>query len=336
MSDIIGGEFNIQISEIKRNIKKVNENLFSSGRSAFCTILRNISFDVPRKILLPDYLCSSITQVCIDESIPYDFYHINDDLFPDDRSLFEAVEDNSIVLLISYFGIIDNKPVIEKIKKIKPESIIILDDVQNFYANESDNTSWDYRFTSYRKWFPVPDGAEIFCKGTVLKYFDKENQFAEYKFAGNLLKNYSDWISDDFCLDLIKEGERILDENYNCMCSSISKQLIPQISYEEIKEKRKENSQFLHNELEKLGIRHLYNSSAVPLFIPIFINIRDKLRNNMFENNIFTPIHWPYESKELNGLIRNTIYNNELSLICDQRYSLEDMKKQIGIIKKCI
>ena len=338
MSKIIGGEFNIPISEMKTNInnRKNSGNYFSSGRSAFCAILRNISFDEPRKVLLPDYLCSSITKVCIDENIQYHFYHINEDLFPDEKSLFEELGDNTIVLLISYFGIIDNTPVIEKIKNQKPGSIIILDDVQNFYANESVNSSWDYRFTSYRKWFSVPDGAEVFCKNSVLQFFDKGNLFAEYKFAGNLLKNYSDWIGDDFCLDLIEQGEKILDSNYNCVCSSISRQLIPQISYDKIKGVRKENAQFLHNELDKLGIRHLYSTNTVPLFVPIFFNKRDKIRNNMFENNIFTPIHWPYESKELNGLKMNTIYNYELSLICDQRYSLEDMEKQIGVLKKCI
>lgn len=56
----------------------------------------------------------------------------------------------------------------------------------------------------------------------------------------------------------------------------------------------------------------------------------------MFSNNIFTPVHWPYESNKLNGTIKNPLYETEISLICDQRYSLEDMKRQIEVLEKCI
>ena len=53
----------------------------------------------------------------------------------------------------------------------------------------------------------------------------------------------------------------------------------------------------------------------------------------MFNNNIFTPVHWPYVSKELNGYIKNTIYETELSLICDQRYTIDDMNIQIEVLR---
>ena len=52
----------------------------------------------------------------------------------------------------------------------------------------------------------------------------------------------------------------------------------------------------------------------------------------MFKNNIFTPVHWPYESENLNGFIENQLYETELSLICDQRYSLNDMNRQIEVL----
>ena len=74
----------------------------------------------------------------------------------------------------------------------------------------------------------------------------------------------------------------------------------------------------------------------MPLFIPVFLENRSEVRKKMFSNNIFTPVHWPYESDKLNGEVKNLIYDKELSLICDQRYSLEDMERQIKVIKRCI
>ena len=52
----------------------------------------------------------------------------------------------------------------------------------------------------------------------------------------------------------------------------------------------------------------------------------------MFKNNVFTPVHWPYESDILNGQKKNKLYETELSLICDQRYSMDDMKRQVKVL----
>lgn len=336
MVNIIGGEFKIPLTNME---KKETENykLFASGRGAFAAILRKIiagnnTLHKCGNVMLPDYLCSSITQVCIDEKIQYQFYHISENLLPDEEDLLPKLGDNSIVLLISYFGMIDVKKIAERIKEHNPNVVIILDDVQNYYSQYSESNFWDYRFNSYRKWFAVPDGAEAFCKSGFLDFPKTKNSFAQYKFSGNVLKNFSNWVEDTLCLDLIKKGEEILDKDYNCECSKISKQLFPKISFEEIKVKRQENATYLHFELEKLGIKHIYNSDRVPFFIPVFLENRDEVRKEMFKNNVFTPVHWPYESDILNGQKKNKLYETELSLICDQRYSMDDMKRQVKVL----
>lgn len=176
----------------------------------------------------------------------------------------------------------------------------------------------------------------MFLKSGSVELPNAKNTFAQYKFSGNVLKNFSEWLEDSLCLDLLGKGEEILDTDYNCECSKISRHLIPEISFEEIKSKRMENASFLHDELEKLGIKHTYNPVSVPLFIPVFLENRSEVRKKMFSNNIFTPVHWPYESDKLNGEVKNLIYDRELSLICDQRYSIDDMERQIKVIRKCI
>lgn len=83
-----------------------------------------------------------------------------------------------------------------------------------------------------------------------------------------------------------------------------------------------------------MRIKHLYREDKTPLFIPIFLDNRDVLRKELFSNEIFVPIHWPVSKKDVNE--NSGMYSKELSLICDQRYDEEDMKKQLSIIRQFI
>lgn len=331
---VIGGEF--KINAITESVNaEYKTNLFSSGRSALSAIFDSLSIHMFDGVILPDYLCSSITHVLIDKKIQYSFYKINEQLLPDEDFLLNKLQKPKMVLLINYFGLVSVKQIAKKIKDVSPNSVVIIDDVQNYYGDDS-NEYADFKFTSYRKWFPVPDGATVYSRNANVKPRTKKNRFAQYKFTGNLLKNYKEWVDDDFCLDLLNKGESILDSEYDVACSDISKTLIQCIPYEKIKNIRKRNAAYLHNKLLDLGVKHLYNDAQVPLFIPIFLDNRAEVRCKMFANNIFTPVHWPYESELLNGRNKNTLYDTELSLICDQRYSEEDMEKQIEVLKTCV
>lgn len=334
MVKIIGGEFKIPVIA-ESVITEDKDLLFASGRSALSAILDALPIHKWGGVILPDYLCSSITQVLIDKKIRHSFYKINENLQPDECDLFEKIKEPKIVLLIAYFGIVHIKEIAKKIKEYSPESVVIVDDVQNFYGTEYKSFA-DYRFTSYRKWFAVPDGANVYSKSENIIPATKKNIFAQYKFAGNLLKNYCSWVNDELCLELLNKGEATLDSEYDVACSDITRSLIKNIPFDEISKKRKENATYLHKRLLDLDVKHLYTEESVPLFVPIFLENRTELRRNMFARNIFTPVHWSYESEILNGNNKNILYDTELSLICDQRYSLEDMEKQIEVLKKCL
>ena len=78
------------------------------------------------------------------------------------------------------------------------------------------------------------------------------------------------------------------------------------------------------------------SNGDVPLFVPIFIkkDYRDRLRDYLIAHQIYCPVHWPiseYHRKVTN--YEKTIYDEELSLICDQRYSREDMEREAKTIR---
>ena len=71
------------------------------------------------------------------------------------------------------------------------------------------------------------------------------------------------------------------------------------------------------------------------MFVPVLVPYgkRDELRKYLIENEIYCPVHWP-ESK-YHKLDERTeyIYQNELSLVCDQRYTESDMNRIVEVIK---
>ena len=329
MNSIIGGEFSIDEKLLNNNRSaEIKSHFFTSGRTALNAILKDIGDN--GVIYIPNFLCSSIVQTIHDSGWDYQFYSINSKLIPV-ISFSEISKHRSVILLINYFGLIDLSDIITEIKKKIPDSILILDNVQAYYAHQYKEI--DYFFNSYRKWFPCPDGAEAWKKetGYMLPSVYSDNLWAQYKLAGNLLKNYSDLINDNIALELIEKGESLLDHDYHVNCSEASLRIILNLNLREVADIRKKNAKVLHEGLVELGVEHIWAESAVPLCLPIFVDNRDELRKAFFQERIFTPIHWKNMGEQLSG--RNNLYDRELSLIVDQRYGESDMVRQLNVLK---
>lgn len=335
---VIGGEFRIFPDAIEESVKSCIVPQYSLGRTCLYAILDAIKPKVGG-VLLPDYMCVSVAKVPQRLGIPMNHYHVCPDFYPDLDDICTVAGEATkrlAILLISFFGLIDLNNMIESIRAEYPDMIIIVDDVQNYYGfgNHSD---FDYCFTSYRKWFAVPDGADVICKEKAVKPYRFEissSGYVFYKAAGNLLKNHRELIGDRVALELIDEGETMMDDDYLYGCSTLSTELLRRIDFESVAEKRKSNARKLHAGLARLGIQHLYDESTIPMFVPAVLKNRDKVRKRLFANNIFCPVHWPVDDMALQG--NNVLYHTELSLICDQRYDEEDMERIIRGIENAM
>ena len=333
---IIGGEFKIPADVLQMDSIRSNEPVYSLGRTCFYAILEDIKKLVPENgVLLPDYLCSSVAEVPARLGTPFKHYHVNSNFLPDMDSLRNLLDYNGekcTVMLIAYFGLVNLDDTITAIRRDFPGTTIIVDDVQNFYGF-GQHTDYDYCFTSYRKWFAVPDGADVLKKNGPMKLssFQEQPAYVQYKAAGNLLKNHGDIVDETIALELIEKGENMMDTEYLYRCSDVSSELFKRIDFDMVQTQRRLNAEILHEGLEKLNIRHLYDGAKTPLFVPIIVPNRDRLRKRLFSEMIFAPVHWPVESKELQGT--NELYGTELSLICDQRYDGSDMERILHVIK---
>lgn len=103
----------------------------------------------------------------------------------------------------------------------------------------------------------------------------------------------------------------------------------------DIHNQRRENAAVLHMERNLQFINEL-TSDACPIFVPVFFEnsgMRNTVRKALVDAQIYCPIHWPKNSLVTPGMKVNDIFDRELSLICDQRYTVDDMNRIIEIIK---
>ena len=345
ISRVIGGEYAVDL-DISYNCKTgTKSNLYASGRGAFRAILQHFIPDMKGEILLPDYICESVPNMILSLGLTASFYHINEDFLPEIESILKKINGKKAIVLVDYFGMISSTQkgeLIDEIKRANPSIKIVIDDVQNYFGIDSEDKC-DYAFTSFRKWFPVPDGARAVWKnGSSYEdlYPDERTYgsisvFSKYKFAGNMLKNYRGIIGDEVSLELLEKGEKMVSDETLCVALPTTSPAIAQLDMEQIRKKRKRNAEVIHEGLTQMGIKHLYSEDAVPLFVPIVLDRgRDIVRKKMFSQSIFCPIHWNCDWMiKINSACRNTLADKELSLICDHRYDEQDMKKQLEILK---
>lgn len=340
---VIGGEFEIDVQQHyhKRNAVPEGVVTYSSGRSALFNILSYLKEKSGIKsVLFPDYLCESVYQMAEKNQMGVEFYALDEQLNPYFGDIENKYESTKAVLLINYFGLKDCKTMVEQLQDIHPEMVVILDNVQAPYEmlNEIDA---DYTFSSFRKAFPVADGSWVISKNNTLTQYDRVNEFAQYKIAASYLKVIRDQhlFNDEVYLDLFHKGEVKIDDDYQTDMTQLSKDILANMEWNRWAILRKRNAETIIEGLKELGISPIipFKDNAVPLFIPIRLEKRDRVRKAMFSNNIFLPVHWPVEAEYKDKLKRGfDLAKHELSIIVDQRYSVSDMKRILSIIENSI
>lgn len=334
---MLGGEFEIDLSTQCDTFKHAPDTYYyASGRAALYQILKSLEKKV-NKVWFPDWLCHTMVEAAKQAGFEYTFYAL-DDVFQASFSALETsgVKDGDLVLLVNYFGLQDLTETAKMIKEAYPNSIVIEDDVQAYYSfTETTNPYADYRFTSLRKTFAIPDGGLVYTKHP-MPVATKPNTFAKYKIDGGVMKMHrgEQRIKDEDYLALFEKGSVLIDDNYESVMSHDAEMLFAGTDVQWVKQRRRENAFCLIEGLKALGIKPMIEvaNDSVPLFVPIWLEDRDAVRRRMFRHEVFCPVHWPLEGLTVKK--GGEMAQHELSLIVDQRYSKEDMDLIIDIINQ--
>ena len=334
---MIGGEFPIAVTDIlnaqNRHFDVPDVYAYSSGRAALYQILKHLKQEKGiSRVFLPDYLCSSVLVPVKGLGLDYFFFSIDEQLELIEAEFKKQYKTDSAVLLINYFGLQDFSSQINTIKGLDEKAIIIEDDVQAYYEFKKPLGDVDFKFTSLRKTFAVPDGGLVKTKYHLPKV-STPNTFGQYKAAAALLKSMREGnFNDQIYLELFEKGESLSDNEKECGMRKIAKKLYSFIDEDHVKVRRLNNAHYLIEQLEKIGIKPFLPliDNHVPLFVPIKLSNRDEIRKVMFQKEIYCPVHWPLDGMNIKR--GEQMSREELSLIIDQRYGRKEMNKIISII----
>lgn len=318
--------------------------LVFSGRTAIEQVLKDIRGR--KKAFLPSYCCQSMIDPFLRSGRDVCFYGVNVREGRLDIWL-EIPKEAGILLWCSYFGFSHRFPG-EEIERFRRRGGIVIEDITHSFLSERPVwTGGDYYIASLRKWGPmVCGGAAYKREGRFVnrelsrpsEWFLKTKESAMRRKRAYLLGgNEEEKGVKEVFLEEYRSADRYFDECYEGKGMDETSLALTGVWYsEKTRTRRRENAGILYKALkgaEKLEFLFPEEEADCPLFVSVLIKggQRDRLRRRLAERGIYCPAHWPRPAGD--GAVSN-LYGTELSLICDQRYGQEEIKRMAEAVKE--
>ncbi len=312
----IGGYFSL---EINASNEEYHDTLsLNTARNAFEYIILANHY---RKVFIPYYFCDVLLEPLIRNNIEYEFYQLSNTL--DIKENINLTEKEAL-LYINYFGI-KNQTVIELSAKYKN---LIIDNSQSFYSLPVKNID---TFYSPRKFFGVPDGAYLYTTHKLNKRLRKDESFDR---ISHLISRIEKPASLGY--QLFIENEKKINNQEIKRMSSFTKKILKNINYEKIRDIRKENFNFLHENLKhinELNVAIQNENIDVPMVYPFLKKENKHLRIKLIKQKIYIPTYWNnvFDFVEENDF-EFYLTENLLALPIDQRYGEKEMTNILSLI----
>lgn len=273
-----------------------------------------------KKLYLPYFICSSITNLCKKIGVEYCCYHINEKFEP----IFDQVlSANEWIYIVNFYGQIDNDYI--SIWKQKYNSVIV-DNAQSYYQLPVDGVE---TFYTCRKYFGVSDGAFLYIDTKLNRDIPRDESFERMHF---LLGRY-ERSAAEFYGEYVENNKHFATEPVKKM-SLLTNNFLHGIDYERIAKKRQENFNYLNAELGNMNELSLQSTYGAFMY-PFLISNGAVVRKILQKENVYIPTLWPNVLEECP--IESLEYHyaaDILPLPIDQRYEIEDMKYLVEVIKR--
>lgn len=320
----IGSEFwNIPICGKENGLFSTSIRWFLSGRSALQYIIEDIKEKRAfHTVAMPSWCCDSMIVPFLRNGIEVKFYPVYGSR--QDQSAVNA----DAILLMDYFGYTGQSELTGY------EGTVIRDITHSIFSSSYNDA--DFYFGSLRKWAGFWTGGYAWGAGTEIIPTADEKYVALRKSAMEVKKEYISGASDskDY-LKAFNEAEEYLDSCGVAAAEPRDVTLAQNLDIESIKAQRKKNAKRLLEAFADIAVFQEMKETDCPMAVPILVpqGKRNELRRYLIEQEIYCPIHWPVSKyHKLNDNTRK-LYDEELSLVCDQRYTEEDMDRIIMAIK---
>ena len=303
-----------------------------TGRGALSFIIEDIRLSGRKaeKAALPAWCCESMVKPFLDAEIDVCFYPV----YPGNGGLmrdFSGISDCDILLDVEYFGF-------EKREAPDFPGIVIRDATHSIFRPDMKG---DYIFGSLRKWAGFSAGAFVRKAAGAFRArcgIRPEDGYGDLRSRAMAEKRaYIEGRSDSKAfLSVFSASHALLENAPTGPASAEDIYAARHMDGELIIKKRRENAAVLTEALPELTVFSKMDPDSVPLFVPVIIGggKRDGLRKKLTENSVYCPVHWPLSPVQRPDGKSGRLYSEELSLVCDQRYSPEDMKKTVRLVRE--
>ena len=320
MPEAIGGYFELELPD-RGNFPHDEGILLNSGRNALEYALRALG-DVNR-LFIPFYICDVVLEPLDKLGVPYILYHINHNL---ELEELPTLQKGEYLLYTNYFGIKD-----EYVKKLANHygSQLIVDNVQAWFSKPLQNTITIY---SPRKYVGVPDGGVAYCP----KSFDEDSFEQDLSFdrCSHLLKRIDLGLSDGY-VDFKEISRQLVGQPVKRM-SELTRRLLSSIDFEEVKNRRRKNFEYLHEHLKDTNLFEVpsMDTFACPMVYPYLVDDAT-LRQRLISNNVFVATYWPNVIEWVKeGELEKELAEKLLPLPIDQRYGESEMQVICEIVSR--
>lgn len=304
-----------------------------SGRSALKAILSELVFC--RSVALPSWCCESMIKPFLEAGIEVRFYPV----YWNKKLIRELRFDCDILFLIDYFGYTDSSTDLKNYK-----GVIIRDVTHSIFSQRYKDADW--YFGSLRKWCGIWTGGFLWSQDGHQLSVKAEGQSKYPLLRKQAMRKKAEYISNldttseepafKSYLNIFKEAEDFLEHAGIEPASQRDVHLIGQLDINGIKTRRRANAEILRTAFQELLIFPTMKDNDCPMFVPILVpsGHRDQLKKYLIRNDIFCPVHWPISTDHQIDEKTGRIYHDELSLVCDQRYTKEDMERMVETIQQ--
>lgn len=336
-SKLVGGVFgfNISLNGEKPSFLSPTSSFYLNARSAIFAVISSLR---PKTVWMPSYLCLSMLESTKVANIPVRFFPINKYLQIEEKGWISEIMEGDAVIIIDYFGFKIAEWVYGAIRQ---RGALIIEDASQALLSSHVGQHSDFVVYSPRKFVGVPDGGILWSKTPCKISMDRIKPPSSWlikAFAACLLRSEFDSSQsngDRVWFRLSKEIESDMPVgNYEASALSIAI-LELGTDWESIYNKRRENYLILLDNLKKYALYKDLPDDVVPLGFPISVKNRDKLRQVLFDNNIYPPVHWELSNSVPEEFVESRQLSKKImTLICDQRYDEKDMERIINIVRK--
>ena len=292
--------------------------LLNSCRSCLEYLIREKKI---QRIYIPFYICEVIEDVCRENGVNINHYHLNKDLYPD----ISDIPQGAYLLIVNYYGILSTK----YINGLSRYYQVIIDNTQSYFSKPLKNV---YTIYSCRKYFGVPDGGILAgCKN--METYHSLGTSYSYDKVMHLIGRYERTANEFYPIYLMNEKK--LGEEGLLKMSLFTKNLLSSIDYRHVKNKRRKNFSTYKKELGSINELKINFKNATFAY-PFHHKNAEKIKKKLLEKEIYIPTLWTNCLKLDEGSLEYRLAKYTLPLPCSQDVKKDDIYKIIKIVKESI